>query len=305
MYNDNNDKHTTYHSYIIRFALMQAIQTWSTIHHWDSLPLHFPAGEGFNARMQRLWRQGLPPKVREALVTVDGWGFRGLIVMSDDTTLLQDFPRWNIIHIHLPISFDRIFRLWLFIPCLHGFCGWLRKVLWPMAIGNVRKLGMLEDEDARHGTEGSQSFSNRWSNPKRRMKFAQVSRQRRIDSSYCFRNPKSPEVLRITPELFEIHKQRALEARKAQEWRCLLNVLVPHCTASCAKSIEWKYMLHIRIFTSYILPLKNHQCLLTKGECCIQRADHVDWCAWKLRISVAILVLNWCSFGVQWLGVKA
>ncbi len=32
-----------------------------------------PAGEGFNTRMQRLWRQGLPPKVREARGV---WWFR-------------------------------------------------------------------------------------------------------------------------------------------------------------------------------------------------------------------------------------
>jgi len=73
---------------------------------WFQLLPSFVPGEGFNARMQRLWRQGLPPKVRE--------------------------------------------------------------VLWPMAIGNV---------------------------------------------------------LRITPELFEIHKQRALEARKAQE-NAASNVLI-------------------------------------------------------------------------------
>ena len=38
---------------------------------WLPLPFRV-SGEGFNAQMQRLWRQGLPPKVREALVTVDG-----------------------------------------------------------------------------------------------------------------------------------------------------------------------------------------------------------------------------------------
>jgi len=38
---------------------------------WLPLPFRV-SGEGFNAQMQRLWRQGLPPKAREALVTVDG-----------------------------------------------------------------------------------------------------------------------------------------------------------------------------------------------------------------------------------------
>lgn len=73
---------------------------------WFQLLPNFVPGEGVTARMQRLWRQGLPPKVRE--------------------------------------------------------------VLWPVAIGNV---------------------------------------------------------LRITPELFEIHKQRALDARKNQE-NAASNVLI-------------------------------------------------------------------------------
>lgn len=41
------------------------------------------------------------------------------------------------------LGFGRLFLVYMF------FVGGLRKVLWPMAIGNVGKLRMLEDKDVR------------------------------------------------------------------------------------------------------------------------------------------------------------
>ena len=136
----------------------------------------------------------------------------------------------------------------------------------------------------------SQSFSNPgWSNPKKSQD------KENSDPSYLclnmepasrsfsgyFRNPKSPaEVLRITPELFEIHKQRALEARKAQEWRWLLNSV--GASLHCIMCKIYRAEMHVAHSDLHVLHDTTEEPWVSSGK---RRMLHPTcWSRWLMRL---------------------
>ena len=96
-----------------------------------------------------------------------------------------------------------------------------------------------------------------------------------------FRNPKSPaEVLRIAPELFEIHKQRALEARKAQEWRWLLNSV--GASLHCIMCKIYRAEMHVAHSDLHVLHDTTEEPWVSSGK---RRMLHPTcWSRWLMRL---------------------